>query len=332
MMASVPEFSDVERAAGRIAGRAVRTPLLHSPALSERFEATVFLKPENLQRMGSFKFRGAFNAVSALGEAASAGVVACSSGNHAQGVAEAARLCGVSATIVMPADAPQIKKSGVIAAGGRVVDYDRVSEDRDAVAAAIIQEQGGTLIHPYNNFDVISGQGTVGLEIAEDCERLGVTPDHVLVPCGGGGLTAGSALAMKARFPGALVHPVEPAGFDDYGRSLKTGQLQSNENLSGSVCDALLAPSPGPIGFEINRTLCGPALSVDDDAALLAVGYACRTLKLVVEPGGAVALAALRSGSLPVRGKTCVIVLSGGNLEDEMLARALALFQATGAA
>jgi len=296
--------------------------------LSEMLDANVYLKPENLQRKGSFKFRGAFNAVSALGEAARAGIVACSSGNHAQGIAEAARLAGVASTIVMPADAPAIKKAGVISAGGRVVDYDRASEDRDAVAAAIIAEHGGTLIHPYNNIDVIAGQGTVGMEIADDCDRLGVAPDHLLVPCGGGGLTAGIATAMHARYPDALVHPVEPASFDDYGRSLKSGQPESNEAMSGSICDALLAPSPGSIGFAINKVLCGPAFTVDDDDALMAVGFACRLLKLVVEPGGAVALAALQTGCLPLKGKTCVVVLSGGNLEDEMLARALAFYQA----
>ena len=328
-MTSGPDYRDIERAAARLAGYAVRTPLLHSPVLSDMLEANVFLKPENLQRKGSFKFRGAFNAVSALGEAARAGIVTCSSGNHAQGIAEAARLAGVPATIVMPADAPGIKKSGVTSAGGRIVDYDRVSEDRDAVAAAIIAEQGGTLIHPYNNADVIAGQGTVGLEIADDCDRLGLAPDHLLVPCGGGGLTAGIATAMHARYPDALVHPVEPAGFDDYGRSLQSGKLESNSALSGSICDALLAPSPGPMSFAINKALCGPAFAVDDDDALLAVGFAGRLLKLVVEPGGAVALAALQKGCLPLKSKTFVVVLSGGNLEDEMLARALARFQAS---
>jgi threonine dehydratase len=328
-MVSIPTFEDIERAAGRLAGFAVRTPLLRSPLLSDKTGADVYLKPENLQRTGSFKFRGAFNAINALGDAAEPGIVACSSGNHAQGIAEAARLAGVPATIVMPADAPQIKKAGVTSAGGRIVDYDRVSEDRDAIADGIIAEEGGTLIHPYNNFHVIAGQGTVGLEIAEDCERLGIAPDHVLVPCGGGGLTAGIATAMHARIAKARVHPVEPAGFDDYGRSLKSGKRESNEKLGGSICDALLAPSPGEIGFEINRALCGEGYAVDDDDALLAVGFACRLLKLVLEPGGAVALAALMKESLPLAGKTCVVVLSGGNLEDDMLMKGLARYRET---
>ncbi len=320
----VPTFADVEKAAHRIAGRAVRTPLLHSPVLSEETGAKVFLKPENLQRIGAFKFRGAFNAISALGEAASAGIVACSSGNHAQGIAEAARLIGVASTIVMPSDAPLVKKTGVLRAGGRVVDYDRAREDRDAIAEAIVREQGGTLIHPFNNGDVIAGQGTVGLEIAEDCARLDIVPGLVLVPCGGGGLTAGITLAISAKFPEAKVHPVEPAGFDDYGRSLQSGSREENPVAGGSVCDALLTSSPGEIAFEINKRFCAPGLVVDDEEALAAVGFACRRLKLVVEPGGAVALAALRAGRLAVQGETCVVVLSGGNIEDEMLARALA--------
>lgn len=326
-MNSVPDYDDIQKAAGRLAGLAVRTPLLHSPLLSELFGGEIYLKPENLQRKGAFKFRGAFNAVAALGDAARTGIVACSSGNHAQGIAEAARLAGVPATIVMPADAPQVKKDGVISAGGRIVDYDRLTEDRDAVAAGIIEAEGGTFVHPYNDPNVIAGQGTVGLEIAEDCERSGIEPDHVLVPCGGGGLTAGIATAMHARFPQARVHPVEPAGFDDYSRSLSAGERVSNKALGGSICDALLAPSPGEIGFEINRHFCGEAFVVDDDAALLTVGFACRQLKLVVEPGGAVALAALREGCLSAGGKTVVVVLSGGNIEDNMLMRALARYE-----
>lgn len=322
-MTGVPDYNDILRAAERIRGKAVRTPLLYSPLLSEEFSAEVYLKPENLQRMGAFKFRGAYNAVLALGEDAKSGIVTCSSGNHAQGVAEAARLAGVPATIVMPSDAPEIKRAGVIRCGGAIVDYDRMSEDRDAVAEAVLAERGGTMIHPYNNADVIAGQGTVGMEIADDCAGYGVVPDKVLVPCGGGGLTAGIAIAMHARLPGCKVHTVEPAGFDEYARSLKSGKREQNPVMGGSVCDALLAVSPGEIGFAINRKLCGEGLVVDDGEALQAAGFACRMLKLVVEPGGAVGLAAIRSGRLDAAGQTVVIVLSGGNIEDAMLARAL---------
>ena len=321
-MTKGPDYRDIERAAQRIRGKAVRTPLLHSPLLSEEFSADIYLKPENLQRMGAFKFRGAYNAVSALGDDAKAGIVACSSGNHAQGIAEAARLAGVPSTIVMPSDAPEIKKAGVLRCGGTIVDYDRMTEDREAVAEALLADQGGTMIHPYNNTDVIAGQGTVGLEIADDCAEMGIEPAAVLVPCGGGGLTAGIALAMSERFSDCRVHPVEPAGFDDYSRSLKTGKRERNEKAGGSVCDALLVVTPGEIGFEINQCHCAEGIVIDDRQALQAVGFACRMLKLVVEPGGAAALAALRNSRLDVAGRTVVIVLSGGNIEDAVLIRA----------
>lgn len=322
-MARIPDYGDIENAAERIRGKAVRTPLLYSPLLSEQYSARVYLKPENLQRMGAFKFRGAYNAIMALGANAGYGIVTCSSGNHAQGIAEAARLAGVPATIVMPTDAPEIKKAGVIRCGGTIIDYDRMSEDRDAVAETVLARQGGTMIHPYNNAQVIAGQGTVGLEIAEDCDKYGVRPDKVLVPCGGGGLASGIAVAIEARLPGCTVHTVEPAGFDDYARSLKAGERQRNPAAGGSVCDALLAVSPGELGFAINLELCGEGLVVDDREALQAVGYACRMLKLVVEPGGAVGLAALRGGLIEPADKTIIVVLSGGNIEDAMLSRAL---------
>ena len=322
-MAHLPEYRDIEQAAERIRGKAVRTPLLYAPQLSEELSAEIYLKPENLQRMGAFKFRGAYNAILAVGDDARSGIVTCSSGNHAQGVAEAARLAGISSTIVMPTDAPDIKKAGVIRCGGTIVDYDRMTEDRDAVADAVLVERGGTMIHPYNNADVIAGQGTVGVEIADDCAELGISPHAVLVPCGGGGLAAGIAVAMNARFGACTVHTVEPEGFDDYARSLKSGNPERNPATGGSVCDALLAVAPGEVGFAINRELCGEGLVVSDLEALQATGYACRMLKLVVEPGGAVGLAALRNGRLGATGKSIVIVLSGGNIEDAMLARAL---------
>lgn len=322
-MTRMPDYGDIERAADRIRGKAIRTPLLYSPLLSAELSADIYLKPENLQRMGAFKFRGAYNAIAAIGGAAKSGIVTCSSGNHAQGIAEAARLAGVPSAIVMPSDAPQIKKAGVLRCGGEIIDYDRKTEDRDAVAAAVLAERGGTMIHPYNNAHVIAGQGTVGLEIADDCADLGISPDHVLVPCGGGGLTAGIAVAMKTRLPDCRVHTVEPAGFDDYARSLRSGKREHNPATGGSVCDALLAVSPGEIGFAINRELCGEGLVVDDREALRAAGYACRMLKLVVEPGAAAALAALRGGRIDTDGKAIVVILSGGNIEDAMLARAL---------
>ncbi len=329
-MMTVPSFADILAARDRLAGHAVRTPLLASPLLSERLGGRVYLKPECLQRTGSFKFRGGWNAVQALGMAARNGVVACSSGNHAQGVAEAARLAGIRSVIVMPHDAPLPKRQRTERSGARLVLYDREREDRDAIARRIAEEEGLAFVHPFDDPHVIAGQGTVGLEIAEDCEALGVAPEIVVVPCSGGGLTAGIALAVTERCPAASVYAAEPEGFDDYGRSLACGAPQRNAALSGSVCDALLAPAPGAIGWEINRERLAGGLAVSDSEALYAVGFAYDELRLVVEPGGAVGLAALLAGRLDVRGRTVVIVLSGGNIGDATLADALAAYRSAG--
>jgi threonine dehydratase len=324
-MLNPPTIDDVRHAAERIAGVAVRTPLLTNSLLDERTGAHVLLKCEGLQRTGSFKFRGAYNAIAAMNATErGGGVVAVSSGNHAQGVAEAARLYGIPATIVMPADAPRIKRARTERSSGRIVSYDRASEDREKVAAEVIGRDGGTLIHPYNDREVIAGQGTIGLEIAEDCRTAGITPDMVVVPCGGGGLSAGVALTLRDAWPGIEVVLVEPEGFDDYARSLKAGHAVSNARAAGSVADALLSPSPGSLGFAIHTAAGSSACAVSDDAALAAVAFAFRELKLVVEPGGAVALAALLSGRLECRGRTAAVVLSGGNIDEPVLMRALA--------
>ena len=321
---NLPTIDDVHRAADRIAGHAVWTPLVSSPALDETTGARVLLKCETLQRTGSFKFRGAYNAIAALPRAArEGGVVAVSSGNHAQGVAEAARLFGIRATIVMPSDAPAAKRERTIRSGGRIVDYDRAHEDRDAVAAQVVAEHGGAFIHPYNDPSVIAGQGTAGLEIAEDCASHLLRPDIVVVPCGGGGLSAGVGLAIHDKFPAAQHVLVEPEGFDDYGKSLRAGRIVANAPSSGSICDALLAPSPGPIGFQINQSNFTHAVTVNDGEVLAAVAYAFRELKLVVEPGGAVALAALLSGKVEAAGRTVIVLLSGGNIDESVLEKAL---------
>jgi len=320
-----PGIADLHAAAARLAGHAVRTPLLASPHLDAVTGARVLLKAECLQRTGSFKFRGGYNAVASLDPAVRAnGVVAVSSGNHAQGVAEAARLFGLPATIVMPADAPASKLARTKRSGATVVTYDRATEDRDAVASRVIAEVGGALVHPYNDANVIAGQGTVGLEIAADMEALRLVPDLVAVPCSGGGLGAGIGLGVRATFPGCAVALVEPEGFDDYARSLRAGRIVANATQSGSVCDALMAVSPGTIGFALNHASDTRAIAVTDAEALAAVAFAFDELKLVVEPGGAVALAALLSGQLDARGSTAVIVLSGGNIDGDLLVRALA--------
>jgi threonine dehydratase len=326
-MPIAPDFEDILAARGRLAGEAVRTPLLAAPLLSERVGASVYLKPECLQRTGSFKFRGAWNAVQALGPAARNGVVACSSGNHAQGLAEAARLAGIAATIVMPEDAPAPKRVRTERSGARLVLYDRAHEDRDAIARSLAEADGLAFVHPFEDPNVIAGQGTVGLEIADDCAALGVAPDIVLVPCSGGGLSAGVSLAITERFPAAAVYAAEPAGFDDYGRSLASGTPQRNAAMSGSVCDALLAPAPGTIGWQINSRRLAGGVAASDSEALFAVGLAFDELRLVVEPGGAVGLAALLAGRLQVANRTVVVVLSGGNIGDATLADALRAYR-----
>jgi len=320
-----PTFSDVEAAAARLDGVATKTPLIRSAVLDERTGARVLLKAETLQRTGSFKFRGAYNAVSRLSDAARArGIVACSSGNHAQGVAAAAALFQAPATIVMPTDAPALKRQRTEVLGGRIVSYDRASGDRDQIAADIVAETDGTFVAPYDNRDVISGQGTTGLELVRQAEAMGLVPDMVLTPCGGGGLTAGLALALSALVPQAKLMTVEPEGFDDHARSFRSGHREHNQAKSGSVCDALLAYRPGELTFAVNQPRVAEGLVVSDDEALAAVAYAWHNLKLVVEPGGAVALAAILSGRLDIRGRTVAVVLSGGNADPDIYTRAVA--------
>jgi threonine dehydratase len=321
---ALPTVADVRRAAERLAGLALPTPLLSHPLLDEMTGGRILLKCENLQRTGSFKFRGAYNAIASLEPKVRAqGIVAVSSGNHAQGVAEAARHLGVSATIVMPTDAPAMKRARTFRSGARIVDYDRASEDREAVAARLLAEKGGTLIHPFDNPQVIAGQGTVGLEVVSAAVGLGITPETILVPCGGGGLSSGIGLAVREAWPEVEIVLIEPEGFDDYGRSLKTGEILANAAASGSVCDGLLSLSPGQIGFALNRAHLARAMTVSDTEALAAVAFAFKDLKQVVEPSGAVALAALLSGRFDARGRTVVLVVSGGNIDAELLNRAL---------
>lgn len=320
----VPTYEDILSAAQTIEGEAVRTPLMRCDALDAATGCKVFVKPENLQRTGSFKFRGAFNAISKLTEEDRAkGVLANSSGNHAQGVGMASRLFGCSSTIVMPADAPVMKVERTKALGAKVVHFDRASEDREAVLAKIEQQSGGVVVHPYNNAMVIAGQGTVGLEIAEDIIASGLQLDRMIACTGGGGLTSGIALSINQHFPNAKIHSVEPVGFDDYKRSLESGKLERNATTAGSICDAIIAPMPGTIGFEINKKLLHSGLVVTDEEALAAIKFAYDELKLVVEPGGAVALAAVLKHGKEWAGETIAIVLSGGNIDPDVFVRAI---------
>ncbi len=322
---ALPTVADVDAAAARLAGVALRTPLISSPVLDAAVGARVFLKAETLQRTGSFKFRGAYNKLSTIpAERRANGVVAYSSGNHAQGVAHAAQLLGMPAVIVMPSDAPRAKRERTAALGAEVVLYDRDREDRAAIARAIAEKRGAVLVPPFDDPLVIAGQGTAGREIAEDLAARGLTPDVAVVGASGGGLIAGIALAITARFPNVKFYSAEPEGFDDTARSFRSGQRETNARMSGTICDALMTNTPGVITFEINRRLVGEGVSASDDEVGRAVAFAFRELKLVVEPGGAIGLAALLAGKLDVKGKVVVGVLSGGNIDAALFHRLVA--------
>jgi threonine dehydratase len=321
----IPTYADIETAARRIKDLTVETPLIQSRDLNERTGGRIFIKPENLQRTGSFKLRGATNKIGALMAEVQPPrhVVAFSSGNHAQGVAAAAQTAGLASTIVMPADAPAIKIANTRSYGAEVVFYDRYREDREAITAAIAGERGAALVRPFDDPDIIAGQGTIGREVFNQLAQICCAADVMLSPCGGGGLVSGIALAMAELSPKTKVHAVEPAGFDDTARSLKAHSRQKNAPDAKSICDALLAPTPGELTFSLNDRLLAGGLAVTDDEAMAAMDYAFRSLKLVVEPGGAVALAAALSGKLDLKGKTAVIVISGGNVDPAMFARAI---------
>ena len=321
----LPTVAEVEAAARRIAGRAVETPLLEWPALNERIGGRVLMKPEQLQRTGSFKFRGAFNKLSRLAElGGSAGaVVAYSSGNHAQGVAAAAQLLGFNATIVMPSDAPAIKIANTRSYGAEVVLYDRQRDNREAIADDLAAKTGATIVRPYEDADIISGQGTVGLELARQARARGAELDAALIPCGGGGLIAGSTLALQATWPRLPVFACEPEGFDDTGRSLAAHRRLGIVAGATTVCDGLMAPTPGRLTFALNDRQLAGGIALSDDEVFAAMAYGFQVLKLVLEPSGAVTLAALLSGKFQGRGLTVGIVCSGGNVDPEVYARAL---------
>ncbi|MBN8990863.1 MAG: threonine/serine dehydratase [Rhizobiales bacterium] len=317
--------ADIDAAALVVAPFAVRTPLLSFPVLNERVGTKVFLKPEMLQRTGSFKFRGAFNKLSSIPQAErSGGVVAFSSGNHAQGVAAAAQILNMQATIVMPKDSPLTKRERTAGYGAEVVLYDRDKEDREAISREIASKRGATLVRPYDDPFVIAGQGTAGREIAEDMAALGLAPDIVVAPASGGGLIAGVATAIKSRFPSASVIVAEPDGYDDHGLSLRAGHREAHHAHGRTICDALMAAIPGEMTFSINSKLLAQGVTATDDEVGAAVAYAYRELKLVVEPGGAVGLAALLAGRIDTRGKNVVIVLSGGNVDADLFAKLVA--------
>lgn len=323
----------IEAARERIAPHVRRTPLLSSPFLDEIAGRRVLVKVEALQHTGSFKYRGAMSALTALPEAARArGVIAFSSGNHAQGIALAARQAGAPATIVMPSDAPALKLANTRALGAEVVTYERGREDRAAIGAALAEARGLTLIRPFDEPQVIAGQGTTGLELAEQAAAAGVTRGDVLVCCGGGGLTSGIALALEGHAPGLRARPVEPEGFDDVARSLAAGRIERNAATSGGFCDAIITEAPGELTFPIMARLCGPGLVVSDAEVRRAMALAFLRLKVVLEPGGAVSLAAALFRPEAIEGEAVLVVASGGNVDAEVFAQALAEAGETGTA
>lgn len=319
-----PTFDDIEDAAERLDGVAIRTPLIESSELNARTGGRILLKAECLQRTGSFKFRGAYNTISQLtAEERRNGVLAWSSGNHAQGVAAAAGLLNAPATIVMPSDAPAIKIENTKHLGAEVVLYDRYTESREDIGTALAKERGMTIVRPYDDVRIIAGQGTAGLEIDEQCQELGTEPDALLVNCGGGGLTAGCSIALTEVNPAIEIYCVEPAGYDDHARSLIDGRRVENSMEERSICDALLAPAPGEITFAINRQLLSGGLAVTDEEVKAAVRFAFQHLKLVVEPGGAASLAAILAGKIDCKGRTVCAILTGGNVTNELFSKIL---------
>ncbi|HET6628268.1 MAG TPA: threonine/serine dehydratase [Woeseiaceae bacterium] len=322
MAGATVDRNAIEDAARRLTDVAVVTPLIASEELDAVAGGTVLLKAENLQLTGSFKIRGAYNLMSRLpGAQAGQGVVAWSSGNHAQGVAAAGSLLGIRTAIVMPEDAPALKLENTRRLGGEAILYDRYSGDREAIARELAAARGAGLVPSYDHPDIIAGQGTVGLELMRQCAEQGHVPDQVLIPCGGGGLSAGSAVAIRDISPATSVHPVEPEAFDDTRRSLAAGERLANDPGARSICDALQAPTPGALTFPINRLALSEGLAVTDEEVREAMRFAFRHLKLVVEPGGVVALAAVLTQKVPTRDKVTVVVLSGGNVDPEMFAK-----------
>jgi len=321
----LPTFDDVLDAARRLAGRAVVTPLLNAPLLDAELGGRLYVKAEPLQKTGSFKFRGAYNRISRLTPAEKiAGVIAYSSGNHAQGVAAAAREVGCPAAVVMPKDAPPLKIARTKAFGADVVLYDRYTDSREAITEALQRERNCVLVKPFDDVHVIAGQGTVGNEIADQCAERGIAPDAVLVPVGGGGLISGSALALRHKLPRAEVFACEPENYDDTAQSLVAGKRIAVDARTPSICDALMSPMPGEITFDLNRRLLAGGFVVTEAEVRRAVAVAFVHFKLVVEPGGAVALAAILANRYALRGKTAVVVCSGGNADPKLFAEIIA--------
>ncbi|MBM3549160.1 MAG: threonine/serine dehydratase [Alphaproteobacteria bacterium] len=321
----LPTHDDVRRAADRLRPVAAITPLIESPLLNEELGGRLLIKCEMLQRTGSFKFRGAYNRISMIpDDKRKDGVVCFSSGNHAQGVAAAAQMLGVKAVCVMPSDAPKLKIENSRAFGAEIILYDRFRDSREEIGDRISRERGSTLVKPFDDPGIITGQGTIGLEIADQAKALGVKPDAVLAGCSGGGLITGIALGLSGGLAETAVYSVEPVGLDDMARSLESGRVEKNDPAARTICDALMSPSPGDITFAIARQRLKGGLAVTDAEVKKAMALAFRHFKIVCEPGGAVGIAAVMTGKMPIKGRTVVVVASGGNVDPALFQEALA--------
>ena len=310
------------KAAKRLKGKIVRTPLLKSDHVNKELKSNIYIKAENLQTIGAFKFRGAMNTILQLPPDVKK-VVAWSSGNHAQAVAAAANITEREATIVMPKDSPKTKLNGTIAWGAKIVEYDRNTENREEIGKAIAKEQNAIIIPPFDDVNVIIGQGTAGLEAVEQLKEINVIPDIVLCCCGGGGLIAGVSTSIKANYPNAQIYSVEPENFDDTKKSLEADMIVENTMQHLSICDALLANKPGNITFEINRKNLSGGISVSDTESLIAMKIAYKYFKIVLEPGGAVALAAAISKKIDIKNKNILVIASGGNVDSDIFEKCL---------
>ena len=310
------------KAAKRLKGKIVRTPLLKSDHVNKELKSNIYIKAENLQTIGAFKFRGAMNTILQL-PADVKKVVAWSSGNHAQAVAAAANITEREATIVMPKDSPKTKLNGTIAWGAKIVEYDRNTENREEIGKAIAKEQNAIIIPPFDDVNVIIGQGTAGLEAVEQLKEINVIPDIVLCCCGGGGLIAGVSTSIKANYPNAQIYSVEPENFDDTKKSLEADMIVENTMQHLSICDALLANKPGNITFEINRKNLSGGISISDTESLIAMKIAYKYFKIVLEPGGAVALAAAISKKIDIKNKNVLVIASGGNVDSDIFEKCL---------
>ena len=318
------QIDEIFEANKRLKNRKRITPLLNSPFLDEIADRKIFVKAECLQHTGSFKFRGAYTAISSLPpEQRKKGVIAYSSGNHAQGVALAAKIHEIPATIIMPEDAPEIKINNTRDLGAEVILYDRLKERREEIGQKISEENLLSLIPPYDHVHVIAGQGTIGLEIADQANQNGIEKADVLVCCGGGGLTSGIAVALSSLMPNFITRPVEPEGFDDVVRSLKSGQRQINEQISGGLCDAIITPTPGELTFPLMKKYCGEGIVVTDEEVMKAIALAFTRLRIVVEPGGAVALAAALFHPKKCNDDPLIAVVSGGNVDPNIFKTAI---------